>query len=199
MELFTFKKGEVADWLQNCKTIIGERIKFARVARNVSVEKISAHLGICEDAYISIENGSYPLSEQLLTQILRSLLCSKAFLICESPWLLNEKSSRISKDDYRNSCIPHASLINRIEELILYDHINLNILKKQLTSAEHEGLNGTNNLIYIKKYASLLNCSWQYLAGLSPFRWSEDIACKSPKTQHAILNDTIINRVNSIL
>lgn len=86
MELFTFKKDEVADWLQNCKTITGERIKFARLARNVSVDKISSHLKITRQNFTDIETGTYPIIDEImLTQIMRALLCSREFLLCESP------------------------------------------------------------------------------------------------------------------
>lgn len=86
---------------------------------------------------------------------------------------------------------------SRTEELILLDRVNSSNLKKHLTSAEHDGLGGTTNLSYIKKYASLLNCSWQYLAGLSHSIWSEDIICKSPQTQGAVLFDTILNHTKA--
>ena len=197
MELFVFRKGEVADWLQNCKTIIGDRIRFARLARNVSTEKISSHLKLTEQDFSAIENGTFPISENLLAEIMKALLFSRDFLLCESPWLLGEKSAFLSKDDYKNSCISGSVFASRLEELVFLDHINLSSLKKQLTSTEHEGLSGTNNLSHIKKYASILNCSWQYLAGLSPFRWSEDILCKAPQTQPAVLNDTVLNRVKA--
>ncbi len=197
MELFVFRTGEVADWLQNCRGIIGEHIRVARLIRNISLENISKHLNISEQDFSDIENGTYVIDENLLTNILRALLCSRDFILCNSGWLLAEKSSRITKENYQNSCLSSTVVSNRFEELILIDRINTSNLKRMLSSSEQDGLNGTNNLNHIKKYATLLNCSWQYLAGLTPFRWSEDIACKSPQTQSAILYDTILNHVKA--
>ena len=174
-----------------------ERLIFTRYARNITAEQIANKIGITIEEYENFELYENIISKTDLEKILHLILCSRKFLLGYSLYTLGDDSEALDANDYKEALLPHNFSGDRIKIICSDDYINKSKYNKHLTSSEIQGLDGTSNINYMKKYSQHFNCSWQYLAGLSFSRWGSDIMYCPPRTSPKNCSSSLISEFSN--
>ncbi len=172
-------------------------IRFVRIMRGLSEEEMSNRLGLTFDEYKVFENEPQNFSKQkILTKLLddtaKILGCSYEFISGYSQYVYDNKSNDLTQDEYERICITKETVRDRINNITNIDNLNIDKTFKNFNTIKLSMLNnGTKNLVFIKEVSEILNSTWQYIAGLSFNRWSDDvvISCFNDKIRgHVVAN-----------
>ena len=176
-------------------------IRFVRIMRGLSEEEMSNRLGLPFDEYKIFENEPQNFSKQkILTKLLdntaKILGCSYEFISGYSQYVYDNRSNDLTQDKYERICITKEFVRNRMQEIINIDNLNKDKIFKDFNTIKLSMINnGTKNLVFIKEISKRLNCTWQYIAGLSFNRWSDDVvmSCFNDKIRGYVITNHIEN------
>lgn len=114
--------------------------------------------------------------DNIINKVVKKLGCSYEFIYGKTNYVYNKNSDEITCDEFQKLYIFHNLIGERIQTIIAQDNIDTNIMFNDYDDKQKACLkDGTNDLFLIKDIAERLNCSWQYLAGLTNSRFEKDI------------------------